>query len=293
MKRIKFLRMPNEAEKNQIEARTIELKSDFLHVLRIAIEAKNAAEGTKTDYRGEIADTLLLRNILTGMTICQALQPASTGEFPKLIAPDFASIAVLARTILETSLTMFSLSIQEYAKEETELRLMWWGWHEVNERLRALEIIRSKRPELKTLRERKADLAKKISSHVCFKKIPEELRKPFTKGKPPRDALWESNREIAESSGILREHFEGQYQFLSAAAHSQPMIVSVLRKHDPHAIEARAMLNQALLFAAVYLAFSVCAFAQKCPAANNVFDARFVNFAKLWVGVLGNSFPDN
>lgn len=285
--------MPNEAEKIQIEKRTEEMKSDFLHVLRVALEAKNVADGTKTDRRGEIADTLLLRNILTGMTISQALQPLSINGFPKLIAPDFASIAVLARTILETSLAMFSLSIQQYANEEINLRLMWWDWHEVNERLRALEIIRSKRPELKALKERKADLAKKISSHICFKNIPEELRKPFAKGKPPRDALWESNREIAESSGILREHFEGQYQFLSAAAHSQPVIVSVLRKHDPHAVEARAMLNQALLYAAVYLAFSVCAFSQKCPAAGKVFDERFNKFAELWVGVFANPFPNN
>jgi hypothetical protein len=158
--------MPSETEKKQIEARTEELKSDFFHVLSIALGAKNAADGTKTDRRGEIADTLLLRNILTGMTISQALQPVSISGFPKLAVPDFASIAVLARTILETTLAMFSLSIQQYAKEEVNLRLMWWDWHEVNERLRALEIIRSKRPELKTLKERKADLAKKISSHV-------------------------------------------------------------------------------------------------------------------------------
>jgi hypothetical protein len=105
--------------------------------------------------------------------------------------------------------------------------------------------------------------------------------------------LWESNREIAESSGILREYFEGQYQFLSAAAHSQPGIVIVLRKHDPHSIEARAMLNQALLYAAVYLAFSICAFGQKCPSACKAFDERFNKFAELWVGVFANSFPDD
>lgn len=285
--------MPSEAEKIQIKARTEEIKSDFLHVLRVALEAKNAAEGTKTDRCGEIADTFLLRNILTGLTISQALDPVSVNGLPKLIAPDFASIAVLARTIMETSLAMLNLSIQQYAKEEIDLRLMWWDWHEVNERLRVLENIRSERPELKNLKELKADLGDKISKHSCFQQIPENLRKPFTKGKPPQDALWESNREIAESSGILREHFVGQYQFLSAAAHSQPMILSVLRKHDPHAIEARAMLNQALLYATVYLMFSVCAFAQKCPTACKAFDGRFTTFAELWVGVFANPFPNN
>lgn len=285
--------MATDAEKKQIEARTEEVKSDFLHTLGIALNAKNAAEGTKTDRRGEIADTLLLRNILTGMTISQALQPASANGLPKLIAPDFASIAVLTRTILETSLAMFSLSIQHYVKEEIELRLMWWDWHEVNERLRALEIVQSRQPELKALKERRANLAKRISIHPSFKVIPIKLRKPFTESKPPRDALWESNREIAEASGILREHFEVQYQFLSAAAHSQPIIVSVLRKHDPHAIEAKAIMNQALLYGAVYLAFSVCAFAQKCPAASKACDTRFISFSELWVGVFANPFPKN
>lgn len=285
--------MPNEAYRKRVEARTEEVKSDFLHVLHIAVEAKNVAEGSKTDRRGEIADTLLLRNILTAMTISQALQPVLVNGLPKLIAPDFASIAVLARTILEASLAMLSLSITRYPIDEAELRLLWWDWHEVNERLRALEIIRSKRPELKTLKERRAELAKSISGHPCFKNIPDDLRKPFTKGKPPREALWESNREIAEASGILREHFEGQYQFLSAAAHSQPVILSVLRKHDPHAVEAKAMTNQALLCAAIYLAFSVCAFAQKCPKASKAIDARFAKFSELWVGVLADPFPEN
>lgn len=293
IKQIKNLYMPSETEKNLIVARTEEIKSDFLHVLHIALAAKNAAEGIKTDRCGEIADTLLLRNILTGLTINQALNPVSVNGLPKLIAPDFASVAVLARTIMESSLAMFNLSIQHYAIEEIELRLMWWDWHEVNERLRALENIQSERPELTSLNELKTDLAEKISNHFCFQKIPENLRKSFAKGKPPHDALWESNCEVAQSSGILREHFLAQYQFQSAAAHSQPMILSVLRKHDPYAIEASAMLNQALLYAAVYLAFSVCAFAQKCPRAGTVFDERFKHFAELYVGVLATPFSNN
>ncbi len=44
----KILYMPTDAEKIQIEARTKEIKSDFMHVLRIALKAKNVAEGTKT-----------------------------------------------------------------------------------------------------------------------------------------------------------------------------------------------------------------------------------------------------
>ena len=285
--------MPTDSERNAIEAHFEEVKADFQHALHIAIEAKNAAEGTKTDRRGELADTLLLRNILTGMTIFQALHPSSVNQFPKLISPDFASIAVLARTILETSLAMFSISIQQYPKGETELRLLWWDWHELNEKIRALQIIRSKRPEIKVLEERRAALGKRIDGHTSFEAMPKQLRKDFKKGEPPRQALWESNGAIAVDSGILREHFNVQYQFLSAAAHSQPMIVSVLRKHDPHALEAKGMINEALNFATAYLAFSVCGFSQLCPAATNVFDSRFTKIAKVWVGVFAKPFPED
>ena len=120
--------------------------------------------------------------------------------------------------------------------------------------------------------------------------MPERLQKDFEKGLPPRQALWESNRAIAVDAGILPEHFEIQYQFLSATAHSQPMIISVLRKHDPHAIEAKGMLNQALTYAAAYLAFSVDVFALKCPNASKVFDARFVKFMEVWHGAFKTSF---
>jgi hypothetical protein len=79
----------------------------------VAIQAKHIANGTETDRRGDIADTLLLRNILTGVTISQALFPSTASESPRLTAPDFASIAVLARTILETFLTMFNISLRQ------------------------------------------------------------------------------------------------------------------------------------------------------------------------------------
>jgi hypothetical protein len=276
---------------NKRSAKDIEnAKAELQHVLHVALGAKNAASGIRTDRRGVIADTLLLRNILTSVTICQALSFSAATEVPKLTAPDFASVAVLTRTILESFLAMFNIAVQKYPKEEIELRLLWWDWHEVNERIRALQIIQSKRPEVAKLNERKHNLAKKIREHTSFDLIPKGLRKEFSNYKPPRSALWESNGAIAVDSGILRDHFDVQYQFLSAAAHSQPLIVSAMSKHDPNTPEIMSMLFQALTFATAYLAFSVCGFAASFPTAKEAMDTRFVHIVKLWEGVFATPY---
>ena len=282
--------MSTEPERNQTEVRFENLKSDFLHVLRIAIDAKNIAAETKTDRRGEIADTLLLRNVLTGLTISQALQTSSENGLPKLISPDFASVAVLSRTILETFLAMFNIAIREFRSDEAGLRLLWWDWHEVNEKIRALQTIRSRHSILTVLKNRRSVLSKTIAGHPYFGLIPKQLCKGFCKDEAPRQAMWESNRAIAVEAGILPEHFDVQYQFLSAVAHSQPMIVSVLRKHDPHALEAKSMMNQSLGYATAYLGLSVLAFSQKCPAANSAIDSRFGQIVKVWGGAFAIPF---
>ena len=49
-------------------------------------------------------------------------------------------------------------------------------------------------------------------------------------------------------------------------------------------------MNQSLAYATAYLAFSVCGFSEKFPAAKKVMDARFVKIAELWAGVFAKAF---
>lgn len=266
-------------------------KCDFVRILSIAIRAKNEADGTSINRQGIIADTLLLRNILTGLTIHQVLHPSAIGELPKLSVPDFASVAVLARTILESYLAMHCMAVRSFSSDEREIRWLWWDWHEVNERIRTRDNIKSTRAKL--LDKTKQELANKIRLHVAYGKIPKKLRKEFEDGEPPKKSLFESNALIAKHAGIRMEHFDVQYQFLSSVAHSQPVIVRMLSKHDPNAPEVIVSLIQALEYSAAYLAFTVRDFSELCTRAKQVLDSNFQNFVTFWATIFATEFPDD
>ena len=81
-----------EHQKNETVALLEGAKSDFEHVIQIAITAKNTAAGSSADLSGIVADTLLLRCILTGSSIYQILHPARVGSIPSLSLPDWPSM---------------------------------------------------------------------------------------------------------------------------------------------------------------------------------------------------------
>ncbi len=282
----------NDAHEELSDGERLEnAKRDFVRILSIAIRAKNQADGTSIDRQGIIADTLLLRNILTGLTIHQVLHPSVVGEMPRLAVPDFASVAVLARTILESYLAMYCMAVQKFSSEERGIRLLWWDWHEVNERIRTRDNIKSK--QATNLDKAKAGLSAQIRTHVAYGKIPKKLREDFEKGHPPKKSLFESNAVIAKNAGIRMEHFDVQYQFLSSVAHSQPTIVQMISKHDPNAPEVVVSLLQALEYSAAYLAFSVRDFAELCPGVKAVLNSGFEDFAMFWATIFATPFPED
>jgi hypothetical protein len=280
---------PIDKKKERLE----KTKSNLRHVIQISLNAKNAADGTKTNRTGVIADALLLRNSLTALTIYQMLHPTAIDGLPALIFPDFASTAALARTILESYLAMNNIAVQQYSTDEMEFRLLWWDWHEINQRIRTLEIIRSTIPEIAAHRQQKSNLATKIASHIRFKDLPHKLRNEFRSGKRPSRSLLEHNHSIATKAGILPEHFDLQYQFLSSVTHSQPEFVNTLRKHDPFLPEVNSMLNQAVEYTTAYLALTVRDFAILCPKAKTAFDVRFVKFVEFYQTLFTTPFPDD
>jgi hypothetical protein len=285
--------MNNAENQASYEERLENAKLDFIGVLEIAIQAKNKAHGTPTDRQGVIADTLFLRNILTGITIHQVLNPCSVGNLPRLAFPDFPSVAVLARTILESYLAMHYMAIRVYSAEDREIRLLWWDWHEINERIRTFDKINSKRLEVSTLKMEKTNLAAMIRSHVSYAQIPRRLSKGFQDDELPKKALFESNAIIAKQAGVLTEHFDVQYQLLSSIAHSQPTIVKALSKHNPNTLDATILLIEALQYSAAYLAFTVRDFVKVCPCAKPALTTSFQRFAALWAGIFATPFPEN
>jgi len=275
---------------NDLESALAEAKAEFRHVIQVAIAAKNAAANTPTDRRGDIADVLALRNILTAISINQLLEPAAVAGIPALSSPDPLSISVLVRSLAETHLTLYGVACLPVSTEESQLRLLWWDWHELNERIRARDMIKSQKPGVEKLDSEKAALAQKISGHPSFGKLPDDLNAWFRKGDRPRRATFETTRKLAELAGIHAERFEALYQTTSAAAHAEPIVVSLLRPHEPNDEAIVRSIKREVSFATAFLAFTVRDFALLAPKAEEVFDDQFRKTVFVWSRVLAKPF---
>lgn len=265
-------------------------KTEFRHVIQVAIAAKNAAANTPTDRRGDIADVLTLRNILAAISVNQLLDPTPVGGIPALSSPDPLSISVLARSMAETHLTLYGVACLASPPEEAQLRLLWWDWHGLNERIRTRDVVKSQRPGVEMWDHEKAMLAQKISIHPSFGKLPDDLKAWFNKGERPRRATFETTRKLAEVAGIHPERFEALYQVTSAAAHAEPTVVGLLGRHEPNGEAIISSIKLQVSFATAFLAFTVRDFALLAPKAKEAFDEQFRKIVFVWSQVLSKPF---
>ena len=282
--------MESDKMNEDLKSALAEAKTEFRHVIQVAIAAKNAAANTPTDRRGDIADVLALRNILAAISINQLLEPAPAGGIPALSSPDPLSISVLARSMAETHLMLYGVACLVLPSEEAQLRLLWWDWHELNERIRTRDIVKSQRPGVDKWELEKEVLSKKISSHPSFEKLPDDLKAWFKKGERPRRALFETTRRLAELAGIHPERFESLYQVTSAAAHAEPTVVWLLRPHEPNDEAIICSIKLQVSFATAFLAFTVRDFALLAPKAKEACDEQFRKIVFVWSQVLSKPF---
>ena len=265
----------------------------FRHVLRATIAAKEAAKGTDCDENGVFADTAVLKCLLTGLTINQLLTPVQVNGFSALRLPDWTSVAALTRTIVEARLTMYSVAVEKHSNAEREFRLFWQQWHTLNERIRALKLVRSRNPALTKLEQAKQKLRSQIQNHAAFSLLPTRLKQDFKEKKQPRSALFESYPEIASRSGVLREHFNVQYQFLSQSAHTQPLAVRWLRRFEPNDVQVTNFLVNSLQYATAYLAFAASDFVCLFPKGQGALDSGFAHITNFWKEVFSTPWPKN
>jgi hypothetical protein len=282
--------MDSDKMNEDLKSALAEAKTEFRHVIQVAIAAKNAAANTPTDRRGDIADVLALRNILAAVSINQLLEPTSTGGIPALSSPDPLSISVLVRSMAETHLTLYGVACLVSPPEEAQLRLLWWDWHGLNERIRTRDVLKSQRPGVEMWDHEKVMLAQKISSHPSFEKLPDDLKVWFNKGERPRRATFETTRKLAEVAGIHPERFETLYQVTSAAAHAEPAVVRLLRPHEPNDEAIISSIKLQVSFATAFLAFTVRDFALLAPKAKEACDEQFRKIVLVWSHVLSRPF---
>ena len=263
--------------------------ADFESVLITAIRVSQGAANAPTNRVGEMASQLLTQNVITGLTIASLIQPAPRAGIPGVIenftVTDLPSLSILTRGVVETYLVLFYLAVQSVRADEKEFRLLWWDWHEVNERISSLDWIGSKARKLETFRKSRSELRPKIAKHPCFPRLPDKLRTEFEKKRPPSDAVLMSKAKIAEASGVHLNQFRVVYKGLSQYAHAQPVAVSTLLGLSASSPEIETHFRHVARHATSYLLFSVRDFITVFPQGRSFTDEKFWRLVAIWTGV--------
>lgn len=144
-----------------------ETRCDFEIALLAAVRVSDGAMGIQTSRSIAIASQLLAQNVITGFTIASLIDPVRRTNIPGLSTPckmfDLSSLCILTRGLIEAYLTLFYIAVQPVANDVREFRLLWWNWHEINERILGLEYIGSANQKLGVYRKRKSELHAKLS----------------------------------------------------------------------------------------------------------------------------------
>ncbi len=220
--------------------------------------------GRKVDsWREEYGSRIFGKIVATAIAILKLLPESQLfnliGNFKIW---DISSISVLARSLLETYNIFYYLIIQEIENDELEFRFIVWNLHSQVERLKMLDLIKSKHPEIEMI---KNDIQKwkyKLENNSFYQALTNDQKKDFRKGKK---GIFLTNTQISEKAGIDPDYYKSTYKSLSSYVHTFPFSISQIaffKFGDPDSL---SLLNTVLQDTTGYLSLSVRDFVKMVP----------------------------
>lgn len=277
------------SDKTQIVLLDNETRNDFEKALSAAIRLSNGVMDTPATRSTAIASQLLAQNAITGLSIASFIDPVRKTNIPGLPSNskvyDLSSLFILTRGLIEAYLTLFYIAVEPIADSKRDFRLLWWDWHEINERLWALERMGSTNAKLDIYRKSKGELISKISTHPEYSLLPPGLKKEFEKNKRPKEASFMTKAEIAETAGIHPNQFQVIYKLCSQYTHAQPLAVSVLLGLSTVSPELPSLFRVATRQATSYLLFTVRDFIKIFPAGQRFVERDFLTWVDFWADI--------
>lgn len=266
-----------------------ETTAEFELVLTTAAQVSINTAGKAVPRVVSLASQLLSQAVVSGTTMSLLVRPGKRTNVPgfneEVEIVDLPSTAVVARAIVELYLVHFYLAVDQISSEESDFRLLWWDWHEINERIWSLEKIGSLHPNLSQMKQSRARLRTIVSGHRLFPKLPAKLKREFEGGHSPTDAVLVSKAKIAQRSGIHPDQFRLTYKSLSQHAHAQPVAVSSMLKLSSIHPELTVHFDSVLRDATSYLLFLVRDFCRLMPEAQKFITPQFQLVELLWSAV--------
>lgn len=139
---------------------------------------------------------------------------------------DISTISILTRSLFESYLVYYYLCIDKTDYDTNELKELIWEYQANKERLKMLEIIKSKHPDIEGIKQEIEIFWKKIEANNTYNNLIESKKKTIRKGEIFK---LDDNADIAVKSGISIEYFQASYKMLSAHIHTNGISIQHIK----------------------------------------------------------------
>ena len=197
---------------------------------------------------------------------------------------DLASACALSRALIESFDALFYQAIEEIEDSEREFRLYLWDLHAEERRLKKLDLIGLKAPEVESLKMEVESLRKKVIDHKYFKELKKDHKGKINKGNSPDYYL--SHKERNERASINHDYYNSCIIFLSAYVHTFPFAIKQLKEFRAGDAESLRLMSMPIQYALGFLAKSI-------EGMHSIFETRLPNkpdnvsdLCEIWSGIL-------
>jgi hypothetical protein len=133
---------------------------------------------------------------------------------------DYASLAVLSRSLLEIRIAFYYLSVESCDRAEWECRWNLFNLHDCESRIHLFSEMAPESQDLDGFHEQSMELRERLQSNAFFSSLAASEQKKLIRGK---NAFMFPLEEIAVNAGIELQQFRWLYKFLSSHVHGLPM----------------------------------------------------------------------
>ena len=139
---------------------------------------------------------------------------------------DLPSMCAIARCVIEGHDSFMYIAADTVPADERDFRVFLWELHDKTRRLKMLESIGSKRPEVDEIRATIPILTAKVTTHPTFPVTRQDIQRKVLEGDPPAFHL--SQRVRCESVGLDFEYYSTVTMQLSQYVHTLPFALHQL-----------------------------------------------------------------
>jgi len=203
---------------------------------------------------------------------------------------DISSVCVLVRSLIDTYNIFYYLIIEEVDNVELEFRFVLWNLHSETERLKMLELSKSKSEKLEKIRKDIESFKEKLKDNKFYQRLDLKERRKYYAGEK---GIFLKNTDISRNAGINPDYYKSIYKYLSQYVHTYPFSISQITQFKASDTESQKLFEPIIEYCTGYLGLSIRDFLKKFPDQSVNTPPEITKIIEDWEYIMKNIFSNS